>query len=49
LGTENTCDTIIPIEDVIIFEENVSAFDVEPIRIEWENAWNLCKDKASTY
>jgi hypothetical protein len=36
-----TCNAIIPIEDVVIFKENIGAFDVKPIGIERENVWDL--------
>lgn len=41
VGTKSTCDTVIPIENVIIFKKDVGAFDVVPICIEREDVWGL--------
>ena len=41
VGTKSTCNTVIPVENMIIFKKDISAFDVIPVRIERENAWGL--------
>ena len=42
---ESTCDTVIPVENVIVFHEHVDTFDIEPVGIKRENAWILCEDR----